>query len=108
MLMMPLAPTTAIFATLTLAASPVITADTAPPISCLSASETRDAVSEGKVMQPAAASRHARDAAPGEVVRIRLCRLGDDYVYVVTTLKRDGRVARVTLDAHSGKVADIR
>ena len=29
-------------------------------------------------------------------------------VYVVTTMKRDGRVARVTLDGASGKVADIR
>lgn len=89
-------------------AAPVVTVDSAMPVSCLSAEEIRDAVSEGKVMQPALASRHARDAAPGEVVRIRLCRSGDDYVYVVTTLKRDGRVARVTLEGQSGKVADIR
>ena len=108
MLMTLLDPTTATFAMLTLVASPVIPADTSQPIACLSASETRDAVSDGKVMQPAAASRHAREAAPGEVVRIRLCRLGDDYVYVVTALKRDGRVARVTLGGHSGKVAAIR
>ena len=101
-------PTSAMTAVLFLAASPVLPAETPPPISCLSASETRDAVSDGRVMQPAAASRHAREAAPGEVLRIRLCRLGEDYVYVVTTLKRDGRVARVTLDGHSGKVADIR
>ncbi len=106
--MMLLDPTSAMLALVTAVASPVIAVDTPQPISCLSAEETREAVSDGKVMQPAAASRHAREAAPGEVVRIRLCRLGDDYVYVVTTLKRDGRVARVTLDGHSGKVADIR
>ena len=47
-------------------------------------------------------------AYPGEVVRIRLCRQGDDFVYVVTTLKRDGRVARVTLEGQSGKIATIR
>ena len=41
-------------------------------------------------------------------LRIRLCRQGDEFVYVVTTMKRDGRVARVTLDGASGKVADIR
>jgi hypothetical protein len=29
-------------------------------------------------------------------------------VYVVTTLKRDGKVARVTLEGQSGKVAAIR
>lgn len=87
---------------------PIVTIDNPEPIACLSADETRDAVAEGRVIQPAQASRHARQAAPGEVVRIRLCRQGDDYVYVVTTLKRDGRVARVTLEGQSGKVGTIR
>lgn len=108
MTMMLLDPNAAILALVTAAASPVVTADSAPPISCLSAQETREAVSDGKVMQPTAASRHAREAAPGEVLRIRLCRQGDEFVYVVTTMKRNGRVARVTLDGASGKVADIR
>jgi uncharacterized membrane protein YkoI len=104
--MMPVEP---IFAFALLAAPlPIVQVDNPAPISCLSADETREAVSEGRVMQPAQASRHARHAAPGEVVRIRLCRQGDDFVYVVTTLKRDGRVARVTLEGQSGKVATIR
>ncbi len=77
-------------------------------MSCLSSDETRTAVAEGLVIQPVEASRHARHAAPGEVVRIRLCRQGADFVYVVTTLKRDGKVARVTLEGQSGKVAAIR
>ncbi|HEV2513373.1 hypothetical protein [Bosea sp. (in: a-proteobacteria)] len=108
MAMMLLDPNVAILALVTATASPVEPVDAAPPISCLSAQETREAVSDGKVMQPAVASRHAREAAPGEVLRIRLCRQGDEFVYVVTTMKRDGRVARVTLDGASGKVADIR
>lgn len=87
---------------------PIVQIDSQEPISCLSPDETRDAVADGRVIQPAQASRHARHAAPGEVVRIRLCRQGDDYVYVVTTLKRDGRVARVTLEGQSGKVETIR
>lgn len=87
---------------------PIMQIDETTPISCLSADETREAVADGKVIQPAQASRHARNAAPGEVVRISLCRQGDDFVYVVTTLKRDGRVARVTLDGNSGKVSAIR
>lgn len=106
---MPMMPVETIFA-LTLLATPlpIVQVDSQEPISCLSADETRDAVAEGRVIQPAQASRHARQAAPGEVVRIRLCRQGDDYVYVVTTLKRDGRVARVTLEGQSGKVGTIR
>lgn len=78
------------------------------PIACLSAEETREAVAGGHVMQPVLASRRALDAVPGEVVRISLCRQGEDFVYVVTTLKRDGKVARVTLDGHSGKVSAVR
>ena len=106
MSMMPFEP---IFAFALLAAPlPIVRIDDPAPISCLSADETREAVSDGRVIQPAQASRHARNAAPGEVLRIRLCRQGDDFVYVVTTLKRDGRVARVTLEGQSGKVATIR
>jgi uncharacterized membrane protein YkoI len=105
--MMPVEP---ILALALIAASPlpVVRVDDATPLSCLSSEETRDAVAQGRVMQPADASRHARRAAPGEVVRIQLCRQSGDFVYVVTTLKRDGRVARVTLEGQSGKIATIR
>jgi uncharacterized membrane protein YkoI len=104
--MMPVAPILALALT---AASPlpVVRVDDAA-LSCLSSEETRDAVAQGRVIQPADASRHARGAVPGEVVRIQLCRQGGDFVYVVTTLKRDGRVARVTLEGQSGKIATIR
>ena len=87
---------------------PIVSIDSQETMSCLSADETRDMVADARVIQPAEASRYARQAAPGEVVRIRLCRQGDEYVYVVTTLKRDGRVTRVTLEGQSGKVAAIR
>ena len=88
MSMMPVEPILA-FALIASSPMPVIRVDDATPISCLSSEETRH-------------------AAPGEVVRIRLCRQGEDFVYVVTTLKRDGRVARVTLEGQSGKIATIR
>jgi uncharacterized membrane protein YkoI len=104
--MMPVEPILAIV--LLASPLPVDLVDNAAPISCLSADEMRDAVSEGRVIEPVQASRRARNAAPGEVVRIRLCRQGEDFVYVVTTLKRDGRVARVTLEGQSGKVSTIR
>lgn len=106
---MSMMPVETIFAlTLLTQPLPIVQIDSQEPISCLSADEMREAVADGRVMQPAQASRHARNAAPGEVVRIRLCRQGDEYVYVVTTLKRDGRVARVTLEGQSGKVSTIR
>ncbi len=94
--------------TLLAAPLPIVPIDDPAPITCLSAQEMREAVLDGRVIEPVQASRHARSAAPGEVVRIRLCRQGEEFIYVVTTLKRDGRVARVTLEGQSGKVATIR
>lgn len=106
MSMMPVEPIFAI--ALAFLPLPVVPIDDPAPISCLSAEEMRAALADGHVIQPAEASRHAREAAPGEVVRIRLCRQGEEFVYVVTTLRRNGRVARVTLEGQSGKVAAIR
>lgn len=87
---------------------PILRVDDPQPMVCLSADEMRETIADGRVIQPVQASRHALNAAPGEVLRIRLCRQGEELVYVVTTLKRDGRVARVTLEGQSGKVETVR
>ena len=52
MSMMPVEPILA-FALIASSPMPVIRVDDATPISCLSSEETRDAVAEGRVMQPA-------------------------------------------------------
>ena len=39
---------------------------------------------------------------PGTLVRARLCRGNDGLVYVLTVLARDGKVARLTVDAVKG------
>lgn len=93
-----------------LIASPPVSAaaETSTALVCLSQEETREAVSARHVVDPAQASRHARDAVSGEVVRIRLCRQGDELFYLVTTLKRDGRVSRVMVEGNSGKVSTVR
>jgi uncharacterized membrane protein YkoI len=83
-------------------------AETSPSLVCLSQDEMRDAVLGRHVVDPAQASRHAREAAAGEVVRIRLCRQGDELFYLITTLKRDGRVSRVMVEGNSGKVSTVR
>ncbi len=50
----------------------------------------------------AAAMRAAKSQMPGTVVRARLCRGHDGLVYVLTVLARDGKVARLTVDAVKG------
>ncbi len=39
---------------------------------------------------------------PGTVVRARLCHGPEGLVYVLTVLARDGKVARITVDAVKG------
>jgi hypothetical protein len=80
---------------------------------CLTSEQMRDAVGAGHAVTAAIATRAARGASEGEVVRVRLCREAqgkDDQklVYRITMLHRDGRVGHVTVDGTSGKIADVR
>ena len=74
------------------------------PQACLSQAETRHAVSQKSVVPPAVAIKAAARAVGGRVLRAALCRVEDRLAYQITTLHRDGRVARVTVDGASGKV----
>ncbi len=56
----------------------------------------------GKVIPLSSAMRTARARMPGTVVRARLCRGSEGLVYVLTVLARDGKVARLTVDAVKG------
>lgn len=71
---------------------------------CLSAAEQRTAITEGKAVPLAAARRAARQKMPGELVRARLCWQKEHLIYLLTVLARDGKVARVAVDAKNGAV----
>jgi len=75
---------------------------------CLNHQERRAANESGKVIHLATAIRSARKRMPGTVVRARLCRGKDGLVYVLTVLARDGKVARLTVDAVKGTVVGNR
>ena len=69
---------------------------------CLDQKERRAEEETGHLVHLGAAIRVARSRMPGTVVRARLCRNGDSLVYVLTVLARDGKVARLTVDAVKG------
>src|SRR5262245_43521492 len=76
---------------------------------CLSQDETREAVAKRSVVSPVSAIRSARAATGGaEIIRARLCRHEGGLVYQIATLRKDGKVQRVTIDGASGKVGTIR
>jgi uncharacterized membrane protein YkoI len=69
---------------------------------CLTKEQQRAAIQSGKAVRLGVAVRAVRRR--GEVVRARLCEGGKGLVYMLTVLSRDGKVARVTVDATSGSV----
>lgn len=75
------------------------------PPGCLSPQDMREIVSTNKVVPPAAAIRTARQVFPkADVVRAHLCIRGEDLVYVIVGLDRDGRFVRARIEARSGRV----
>jgi len=71
---------------------------------CLDQKERRAEIESGRVVRLDTALRVARSKVPGALVRARLCRGNDGLVYVLTVLARDGKVARLTVDAVKGSL----
>lgn len=72
---------------------------------CLTNSGMRAAIAEFGLTSPASALRSARSHhASADVVGMRLCREGEAYHYLVTLLRRDGMVLRVSVDAGPDQV----
>ena len=78
------------------------------PEICLSAGEVQDAIAQGKVIEPKAAIRMARELAPGaDIMRGGLCRRGEALTYRILALRKDGRLVHVTIDGPSGKLLRV-
>jgi len=75
---------------------------------CLNQKERRALVENGTVLHLAAAVHSVRNRLPGTLVRARLCRRGETFVYVLTVLGHDGKVTRVTVDAAKGTLVGER
>ncbi|RDV02131.1 PepSY domain-containing protein [Undibacter mobilis] len=74
------------------------------PRACLTRAEQRDAIAERKAIPLAAAIKLLRERGRrGEVVRADLCKRDDKLVYELTLLGRNGKVARVEIDAGNGE-----
>lgn len=74
---------------------------------CLGKDQRRDMIATGKVV-PLSVARRAVPAGRGELVRVSLCQGQSGYVYLLTLVARDGKVTRATVDAGSGKLAEVR
>jgi uncharacterized membrane protein YkoI len=75
---------------------------------CLDQKERRAEAAAGTVIRLEAAIAAAKNRMAGSVVRARLCHGQDGLVYVLTVLARDGKVARIAVDATKGTVVGER
>jgi uncharacterized membrane protein YkoI len=75
---------------------------------CLDQKERRAETASSGVVRLAAAIHAAKSRMPGTVVQARLCHGQDGLVYVLTVLARDGKVARIVVDAVKGTLIGER
>jgi hypothetical protein len=71
---------------------------------CLNAAETRETVKSRHLLEPFAALKFAGAQRKAEALSAKLCRIGDDFIYEITLLHRDGRLVHVEMEAGSGKI----
>jgi hypothetical protein len=95
-------------ACLLFAASDALGAEAAPRPACMSASETREEIAAHHLLEPFAVLKSAAAIAKAEALSAKLCRLGEEYVYEIALLHRDGRLVHLVMNAATGKVVNSR
>jgi uncharacterized membrane protein YkoI len=101
---MPVPPRLTLFFLIGLLAGPAFAADL-PEHGCLTKAEQRAALASHRAISLAKAIKAARKhGRRGEVLRARLCHRGEDLVYELTLLARNGKVTRATVDAVNGEL----
>jgi uncharacterized membrane protein YkoI len=61
-------------------------------------------VKSRRLIEPFAALKFASAQRKAEALSARLCHTGEDFVYEITLLHRDGRLVHVEMEAATGKI----
>ena len=75
---------------------------------CLPPNETREVVKARRLLEPFAVLKAASAQFKAEALSAKLCHLGDELVYEIALLRRDGRLVHVVMSAASGKLVGAR
>ena len=78
---------------------------TAAKPACLNAAETRETVKSRRLLEPFAALKFAAAQRKAEALSAKLCHTGEEFIYEITLLHRDGRLVHVEMEAGTGKIA---
>jgi hypothetical protein len=94
------------------AIAPARAAESPPVVKgvCFPTGETREEIKAHRLLEPFAALKSAEKAVgKAEALSAKLCRLaGEEYVYEIALLHRDGRLVHVVMDAMTGKLVNTR
>ena len=91
-------------ATLAVESASTISAPAVPPKrTCVAENETREEIKSHHLLEPFVVLKSASVSLKAEALRARLCEIGDEFVYEITLLHRDGHVVHVVMSAVTGK-----
>jgi hypothetical protein len=74
-----------------------------PPLQCFSTAQTREHIILYKLVEPFASMLAVARAVQGDPIGVRLCRIGDEFIYEISLLRHDGHVMKILVDAATGK-----
>lgn len=75
---------------------------------CLPPNETREEIKARHFLEPFAVLKSASSQFKAEALSAKLCHLGDEFVYEITLLHRDGRLVHAVMSASTGKLLGAR
>lgn len=70
----------------------------------LTTAQAREMIALHRLAEPFHLMKTAAHRFQAEAIGVKLCRRKDEYIYVISLLRRDGRVIHVFLNALSGKI----
>lgn len=75
---------------------------------CLPPSEAREEAKTRHFLEPFAVLKSAAAQFKAEAISAKLCHLGDEFVYEIRLLHRDGRLVHAVMNAATGKLVGAR
>ncbi len=75
---------------------------------CLPPSETREEIKARHLLEPFAVLKSAAAQFKAEALSAKLCLVGDEFVYEIALLHRDGRLVHAVMNAATGKLIGAR
>lgn len=71
---------------------------------CFSTAQTREKIGLHKLAEPFRVMKNAATHFQAEAIGVKLCRWGEELIYEISLLRRDGHVIHAFVNASSGQV----